>query len=122
MSVRTKILQKGKIVQEQLIRVLIKFDERITTLEQGETGELVDIGALKETVGDEDGGLVKAVADLGTNKADASHNHTLTGVTDLSTVEATVTYTDQSTDTLLLVVQTQSQSQESQGEQMGDYQ
>ena len=116
MSVRTKILQKGKIVQEQLIRVLIKFDERITTLEQGETGELVDIGALKETVGDEDGELVKAVADLGTNKADASHNHTLTGVTDLSTVEATVTYTDQSTDTLLLVVQTQSQSQESQGE------
>lgn len=35
MSVRTKILQKGKIVQEQLIRVLIKFDDRITALEQG---------------------------------------------------------------------------------------
>ena len=66
MSVRTKILQKGKIVQEQLIRVLIKFDERITTLEQGETGELVDIGALKETVGDEDSGLVKGVADINT--------------------------------------------------------
>ena len=35
MSVRTKILQKGKIVQEQLIRVLIKFDDRITALEKG---------------------------------------------------------------------------------------
>ena len=108
MSIRTKVLEKGKIVQEQLIRVLLKFDERITTLEQGEIGELVYIGNLKETVGNEDSGLVKAVADLGTNKASADHTHTLTGVTDLQTVEATVTYTDQSTGTLLIVTQTQS--------------
>lgn len=37
MSIRTKILDQGKIVQEQLIRVLLKFDERITALEGNET-------------------------------------------------------------------------------------
>lgn len=71
MSIRTKVLNKGKIVQEQLIRVLLKFDERITTLENGETGEVADISALKETVGDEDGGLVKDVTGLKTTVGDA---------------------------------------------------
>ena len=35
MSIRTKVLEKGKIIQEQLIRTLIKFDDRITALEKG---------------------------------------------------------------------------------------
>ena len=48
MSVRTKILQKGKIVQEQLIRVLIKFDDRITALEKGVDPDGVNI----EDIGD----------------------------------------------------------------------
>ena len=66
MSIRTKILEKGKIIQEQLIRVLIDFDNRITTLEGGEAGEVTDISALKEAVGDKDSGLVKDVADIKT--------------------------------------------------------
>lgn len=59
MSVRTKILQKGKIVQEQLIRVLIKFDDRITALEDGggssydDTEVKADISALESAIGDE---------------------------------------------------------------------
>jgi hypothetical protein len=59
MSIRTKILEKGKIVQEQLIRVLIKFDERITALEGGEgssyddTEIKADISALETAIGDE---------------------------------------------------------------------
>lgn len=43
MSIRTKILEKGKIVQEQLIRVLINFDNRITTLEKGVDPDGVNI-------------------------------------------------------------------------------
>jgi hypothetical protein len=50
MSIRTKILEKGEIVQEQLIRVLIKFDERITALEEGEGGTSYDDTALKNRV------------------------------------------------------------------------
>ena len=59
MSVRTKILQKGKIVQEQLIRVLIKFDDRITALEESggssydDTEVKADISALETAIGDE---------------------------------------------------------------------
>lgn len=59
MSIRTKILEKGKIVQEQLIRVLIKFDDRITALEDGEgssyddTEIKADISALETAIGDE---------------------------------------------------------------------
>ena len=59
MSIRTKILEKGKIVQEQLIRVLIKFDDRITALEEGESSSYddteikADISALETAIGDE---------------------------------------------------------------------
>lgn len=48
MSIRTKILQKGKIIQEQLIRTLIKFDDRITALEKGVDPDGVNI----EDIGD----------------------------------------------------------------------
>lgn len=59
MSIRTKILEKGKIVQEQLIRLLIKFDDRITALEEGEgssyddTEIKADISALETAIGTE---------------------------------------------------------------------
>lgn len=59
MSIRTKILDKGKILQEQLIRLLIKFDERISALEGGEgssyddTEIKADISALETAIGDE---------------------------------------------------------------------
>lgn len=59
MSIRTKILDKGKILQEQLIRLLIKFDERITALEDDEgssyddTEIKADISALETAIGDE---------------------------------------------------------------------
>lgn len=74
MSIRTKVLEKGKIVQEQLIRVLLKFDERITALEKGVDPDGINID------------------DIG----------------DAELVEITVTYTDDSTDTIKVVAQTPS--------------
>lgn len=78
MSVRTKILEKGKIVQEQLIRLLIKFDERITALEDGEgssyddTEIKADISALETAIGDNSSGLTKKVVDVETAIGDVS--------------------------------------------------
>ena len=74
MSIRTKVLEKGKIVQEQLIRVLLKFDERITALEKGVDPDGINID------------------DIG----------------DAELVEITVTYTDDSTETIKVVAQTPS--------------
>lgn len=48
MSIRTKILEKGKIIQEQLIRVLLNFDDRISALENGGTGGSVSIEDLDD--------------------------------------------------------------------------
>lgn len=79
MSIRTKILEKGKIIQEQLIRVLISFDDRITALEGGEAGEVTDISALKEAVGDSKSGLVKGVADINTAIGTDSTANTILG-------------------------------------------
>ena len=39
-SIRRKILDKGVIVKEQLLRVLQKHEDRITTLEQGGSATL----------------------------------------------------------------------------------
>ena len=67
MSIRTKILDEGRIIQEQLIRVLIKFDDRISALEEDDADitELEsDVADLKSAVGDATSGLVKDVADL----------------------------------------------------------
>lgn len=36
MSIRTKLFDKGKLVEEQMVRFLIKIDERITALEKGD--------------------------------------------------------------------------------------
>lgn len=61
MGIRTKILDKGKILQEQLIRLLIKFDERITALEDESGGSSYDdtvikgrIKTVEDAIGDED--------------------------------------------------------------------
>lgn len=60
MSIRTKILEKGKIIQEQLIRLLISFDKRITTLEKGGGSSYDDtaikgrIKTVEDAVGDEE--------------------------------------------------------------------
>ena len=83
MSIRTKILEKGKIVQEQLIRLLIKFDDRITALEEGEgssyndTEIKADISALETAIGDEstEGSIlarIKALEDAQTSDEPAS--------------------------------------------------
>ena len=61
MSIRTKILDNGRIVQEQLLRFLIKVDERLTALEEGgsegtpydDTEVKADIAALENAIGDE---------------------------------------------------------------------
>lgn len=79
--------------------------EILKDLDSAEAGEGTNISALQEVVGDEDGGLVKAVADLGTNKANAEHTHSISDVSDATTTTITVTYTDDSTDTITFVVQ-----------------
>ena len=103
-----KLLEKGKINIKGLVSILHSHEKRIDDLENGESGELIDISALKETVGDADGGLVKSVADLTTavgGKADSSHTHTISNISDATTSAITITYTDDTTATLTFVVQ-----------------
>ena len=97
-SIKRKILYKGEIIQEQLLRVLQRHEDYINSDTKSEA-------AIAEVVGDENSGLVKDVNDLKTGKANANHTHTLNKVTDLTTVEAVVTYADESTETILLVKQ-----------------
>lgn len=104
MGLKTWIQNKGKIEKVRLLSTLEDFDDRITLLEGGEGGEIQDISDLKATVGDENGGLVKDVSDLKTGKANANHTHTVDKISDLDTVEAVITYSDDSTETVLLVV------------------
>lgn len=63
-SIRRRILNKGELIKEQFIRTLQDHEDRIAAVEGGEAGETADISALKTTVGDEDSGLVKDVADI----------------------------------------------------------
>jgi len=59
MSIRTKLFDKGRLVEEQFIRFLIKLDERVSDLEDGEgtayddTEIKADISALETAIGDE---------------------------------------------------------------------
>ena len=59
MSIRTKLFDKGRLVEEQFIRFLIKLDERISDLEESEgtayddTEVKADISALETAIGDE---------------------------------------------------------------------
>ena len=69
-NIRLKILDKGHIVQEQLIRVLQRHED---ALESNTTGD----SAIAETVGDETGGLVKDVADIQTAIGDESTEGTI---------------------------------------------
>ena len=82
--------------------------EILKDLDSAESGESADISALEEVVGDEDSGLVKAVADLGTNKANAEHTHTISNVSDVTTTTITITQTDDSTDSITFVTQSSS--------------
>ena len=56
MGIRTKLYDEGRIVEEQMIRLLIKFDERISDLEESgggsydDTGIKADISDLKTRV------------------------------------------------------------------------
>lgn len=97
-SIRRKILNKGDIIQEQLIRVLQRHEDYIAS-------DTTSDSAIAEIVGDSSGGLVKDVADLNTSKANVNHTHTLANVSDLSTVQVTITYEDTTTETLTLVQQ-----------------
>lgn len=59
MSIRTKLFDKGRLVEEQMIRFLIKLDNRVSDLEEGEgtayddTEVKADISALETAIGDE---------------------------------------------------------------------
>lgn len=61
MSIRTKLFDKGRLVEEQMIRFLIKLDERVSDLEDGGAGGTAyddtevkaDISALETAIGDE---------------------------------------------------------------------
>ena len=48
MSIRTKILEKGKIIQEQLIRVLQNYENRISALEKGVDPDGVQISEISD--------------------------------------------------------------------------
>ena len=82
-----------------------RWFKKLEELDSAQGGDVADITALEKVVGDADSGLVKDVADLQNGKADAAHTHSLTDVSDLTAVEATVTYSDDSTETILLVKQ-----------------
>lgn len=81
-----------------------------TSVGDNNSGLVKDVNDLKTTVGDAntDNTLVKDVANLKTSKASANHTHTLSNISDLSTVNMEITYSDESTETILLVKQTQS--------------
>lgn len=51
MSIRTKLFDKGRLVEEQMIRFLIKLDERVSDLEDGGAGGTsYDDTALKDRI------------------------------------------------------------------------
>ena len=61
MSIRTKLYDKGRLVEEQMVRFLIKLDKRVSDLEEsGDGGSAyddteikADISALESAIGDE---------------------------------------------------------------------
>lgn len=59
MSIRTKLFDKGRLVEEQMVRFLIKLDNRVSDLEDSEgtvyddTEVKADISALETAIGDE---------------------------------------------------------------------
>ena len=91
-SIRRRILNKGELIKEQFIRTLQDHEDRIAAVEGGEAGEVADISALEETVGDANSGLVK---DVNTLKTDVSN---VAG--GLETVEAAIG--DESTEGTIL--------------------
>ena len=76
-SIRRRILNKGELIKEQFIRTLQDHEDRIAAVEGGEAGETADITALQTTVGDEDSGLVKDMADVKTAIGDESTEGTI---------------------------------------------
>ena len=75
-SIKLKILEKGSIVKEQLLRLLQKHEDRITALEQGVDPDGVTVSDIK----------------------------------DADTVEAVITYVDESTATVNLVIQVEEEA------------
>lgn len=77
MSIRTKLFDKGRLVEEQFIRFLTKLDKRVSDLEESEgtayddTEIKADISALETAIGDEstEGSIlarIKALEDANT--------------------------------------------------------
>ena len=63
-SIRRKILDKGEIVQEQLIRVLQKHEDALGDNATGDTAIAGKVSALETAVGDNSKGLTKKANDL----------------------------------------------------------
>ena len=54
MGIRTKLFDKGRLIEEQMVRFLIKLDKRVSDLEGGE-GTLGDrVEAVEDAIGDEE--------------------------------------------------------------------
>ena len=70
-NIRLKILDKGKIINEQLIQILQKHEDAIANNSSSDTAVASDVSDLKTAVGDSKGGLVKDVADINTAIGDA---------------------------------------------------
>lgn len=104
-SIKLRIIEGRKLKPFATAKVLQEHEDKINAIVGTDTSELAEIGELQTVVGDENSGLVKDVNTLKTSKANSNHTHTVSNVSDLDTVEAVVTYTDESTETILLVKQ-----------------
>ena len=103
-----RILRKKKLWD-----ILKDLDARITADTSSDSAVAGRVEALETAVGsatgDNAGGIAKDVADLKTGKANSSHTHTISNVSDATTVDVVVTYADESTETIKLVKQVVSQ-------------
>lgn len=76
-SIRRKILDKGEIVQEQLIRVLQKHEDALGDNATGDTAIAGKVTALETAVGDNSKGLTKKANDLEAAIGDANTEGTI---------------------------------------------
>lgn len=70
-NIRLKILDKGHIVQEQLIRVLQKHEDALANNSSSDSAVASDVADLKTAVGSSSSGLIKDVADISSAIGDA---------------------------------------------------
>ena len=76
-NLRFKLLDKGKIVQEQLLRTLQRHEDALANNSSSDSAVASDVSTLKTTVGNSSSGLVKNVSDITTAIGDESTEGTI---------------------------------------------